>query len=276
MKNHTFIHSVLVAAVLCASLTACGDNGSDDDTTTTTTNTTPPATATDPSTSEGTTDVSPTDPSTDPSTDPDTTNTTPPDPSTTTTTDPVTSDPTTTNPTGEDPGFNFMEVPFDDYVQIDRHGAVEAGTAGIRASAGLGLNGEDIAIRDDYNASNPEEDAAMMWFGEIAESVTFFHDALDDDIMGLGLVPATIMETVAQAGPVILPDTIKYDPKAPVGYPNGRALTDQVVDLTLAAVLIKLGPMQPLDTFAKLPLNPKANDVPFKAEFPFLAPPHLP
>ena len=168
-----------------------------------------------------------------------------------------------------------MEIPFDDYVQIDRHGAVEAGTAGIRASAGLGLNGEDITVRDPYNASNPEDDAAMMWFGEIAESVTFFHDNLDDDIMGLGLVPATIMETVTQAGPVIIPDTIKYDPASPVGYPNGRALTDQVVDITLAAVLLKLGPMQPLDFFANLPLNPPENDVPFEAEFPFLAPPHL-
>jgi hypothetical protein len=134
--------------------------------------------------------------------------------------------------------------------------------------------GSDIKLRDAYNASNPEEDVAGMWVPEIVKSIMFFHGALDDDIKALGLVPATTDDTVAQAGPVIIPDTIKYNPTMPSGYPNGRKLEDQVVDLTLAAVLLKLGPKQPLTTFADLPLNPPANDVPFSAEWPYLAPPH--
>ncbi len=176
---------------------------------------------------------------------------------------------------GGDDGFVFAEDPYDAYMQIDRHAAVEAGTAGIAGPEGLGFNrGSDISIRDAYNMSNPAEDAAGMWLDEIVASVTFFHGALDDDITGLGLTPATLDQTVAQAGPVIVPDTIKYDPSQPTGYPNGRALTDPVVDITLAAVLLELGPDQPLTLFADLPLNPPANDVPFKDEFPYLADPH--
>lgn len=264
--------AMLGAALLATTLGACGDNGGDD-----TTTTMPPLTSTDPSTTMGetslpttgdeTTNTTPSDPSTT------TTNTTPPDPDTT---DPVTTDPTTTDPTtGGDPGFLFADDPIDAYTQIDRHAAVEAGTAGIKASQGLGFPPTtDIGIRDEYNASNPAEDAAGMWVPEILDSITFFHDALDDDIMGLGLTPATVDETVMQAGPVIIPDTIKYDPTLPTAYPNGRTLQDPVVDITLAAVLLKLGPNQPLSFFADLPLNPPANDVPFQNEFPFLAPPH--
>lgn len=265
MKNHTFIRSVLGMALIFTTVTACGDDGKDDGEST---GTTPPAG----------TETTMVDPSTEPTTTPDETSI---DPDTTNgpTVDPDTTSPTsTTEPpdtTTGDPGFNFPTNGFDEYTQIDRHAAVEAGTAGIRASGGLGLNGEDIAIRDAYNASNPTEDAAMMWLGEIADSIMFFHDNIDDDITGLGLTPATFDQTVAQAGPVILPDTIKYDATKPTGYPNGRALTDQVVDITLAAVLLDLS-VHPLDLFAQLPLNPPENDVPFGAEFPFLAPPHAP
>jgi hypothetical protein len=176
-------------------------------------------------------------------------------------------DSTTTG--GGDDSFVFPTDPYDAYTQIDRHGAVEAGTAGILASQGLGFNpGSDIALRDDYNASNPAEDAAGMWLGEIAASLTFFHDAFDDDLMALGLVPATLDQSVAQAGPVIVPDTIKYDPSLPTAYPNGRALTDPVVDITLAAVLLDLN-AHPVSLFADLPLNPPENDVPFLDELPY-------
>ena len=68
-------------------------------------------------------------------------------------------------------------------------------------------------------------------------------------------------------------DAIKYDPSAPTAYPNGRTLEDRVVDITLAAVLLSLDD-HPLDTFASIPLNPGANDVPFEADFPYLAAPH--
>ena len=264
MKNYVTIHAVLATALLFAP--ACGDDkGATDTDATTTTAPTTDTTASTTDTTEPTTGTETTESET---------------ATTTTTTAPTTTtSPTTTNgttDTGGDEGFVFPTEPFDAYKQIDRHGAVEAGTAGIAAALGLGLGGQDLSIRDDYNASNPAEDAAGKWLPEIGASVTFFHEAFDDDLMMLGLVPATVDETVAQAGPVIVPDTIKYDATKPTGYPNGRALTDPVVDITLAAVLLKLGPDQPLTLFADLPLNPPENDVPFKAEFPFLAPPHAP
>jgi hypothetical protein len=173
----------------------------------------------------------------------------------------------------EPSGFEFATDPSSAYTQIDRHAAVEAGTAGIAATAGLGI----AAIRDDYNASNPVEDAAGTWVPEITDSVTDLHGALDDDLTGLSLTPASVSTALAQAGPVIVPDVIRYDPDAPTSYPNGRKLTDQVVDLTLAAVLLDLSVEgQTLRTFADLPLNPSANDVPFKSSFPYLADPHAP
>ncbi len=281
MKNRTSIYSVLGAALFFTTLTACGDDGGGDDDSSTSSVTTTNPTTTNPTTTDPTaTDPTTTDPTT---TNPTTTNPTATDPTTTdptTTTNPTaTTDPTedpTEDPTGGD-GFVFPTDPFDAYEQIDRHGAVEAGTAGIAAAQGLGLKmGSDIKIRDAYNASNPVEDVAGMWIPEIGKSITFFHDALDDDIVGLKLVPATIDDTLAQAGPVIVPDTIKYDPTKPAAYPNGRRLEDPVVDITLAAVLLKLGPKQPLSLLADLPLNPPANDVPFKTEWPYLAPPHAP
>jgi hypothetical protein len=59
---------------------------------------------------------------------------------------------------------------------------------------------------------------------------------------------------------------------APSGFPNGRRLEDSVVDITLAALLLDLT-RHSAATFLGLPLNPPANDRPFRAEFPFLAPP---
>jgi hypothetical protein len=169
--------------------------------------------------------------------------------------------------------YAFDTTAFDDYVQTDRHGAVEAGTVGIAATSGLGLNGRPIAIRDDYNDDTPVDDAAGKWVPEISNSLMALHGALDDDLTGLQLTPATLEKSLAQAGPVVVPDTIKFDPTKPAAYPNGRKLTDQVVDITVAAALLDLS-VHPLDLLASLPVNPEANDVEFKAEFPYLADPH--
>ena len=175
---------------------------------------------------------------------------------------------------GGNAGYAFDTTPYDDYKQTDRHAAVEAGTVGIAAASGLGLNGEDIEIRDAYNASNPVEDADGKWVSQISASLTALHGALDDDLTAAGLKPATLDQSLAQAGPVIVPDTIKFDPSKPVAYPNGRALTDQVVDITVAAALVDLSNGTPLSVLADLPLNPPANVVPFKTAFPYLADPH--
>jgi Domain of unknown function (DUF4331) len=69
---------------------------------------------------------------------------------------------------------------------------------------------------------------------------------------------------------LVLPDTITVNLAQPSGYPNGRRLQDPVVDITLAVIFLDMNRHGP-NTFANLPLNPAANDRPFRTEFPFLA-----
>jgi hypothetical protein len=61
------------------------------------------------------------------------------------------------------------------------------------------------------------------------------------------------------------PDVMIYDTARPAAYPNGRALTDDVVDL--------VGDPRVLANDAPFP---STNDVPFLSTFPYLAPPHPP
>ncbi len=84
-------------------------------------------------------------------------------------------------------------------------------------------------------------------------------------------VPGTNGGTVAG---LVIPDVLRIDPAAPGGFPNGRLLTDPVIDVILAALFLDLNAtgQSPL-TLANLPLNPPANDVPFRPDFPYLAPP---
>jgi len=60
----------------------------------------------------------------------------------------------------------------------------------------------------------------------------------------------------------LVPDVVILNVSQPVGYPNGRLLTDDVVDLTaIPSILANDAPF------------PSENDVPFLAAFPYLAPP---
>ena len=72
---------------------------------------------------------------------------------------------------------------------------------------------------------------------------------------------------------IVVPDTIKVDLSQPSGFPNGRRLTDPVIDTELAWIFLDLS-KHPADTLAKMPLGPSANDVAFRADFPYLAPPN--
>jgi hypothetical protein len=61
----------------------------------------------------------------------------------------------------------------------------------------------------------------------------------------------------------LLPDVMIYDLSKPAAFPNGRALTDDVVDLVGDPRLL-----------ANDSPFPSENDLPFLATFPYLAAPH--
>jgi hypothetical protein len=239
-------HAFILSAALLA---ACGDKGT---------------TSTDSAT--GTTEPEPS------TTEPQPGTTTEPQPGTTETTGvpttgaPTTTDPTTDEPTttmGEDP-FVFDDTPPEQMVQLDRMGMPAIATAVISAD-----------MKDAYNEASPFIDAMDTFVPDIVANVIGLHTALDDDLVGAGLVPCEPNLCAAQAAPLVIPDTLKIDVSQPAGFPNGRRLQDPVVDITLAVVLLDLTvPGQTAASLASLPLNPPENDKPFLTDFPYVAEPH--
>lgn len=171
-------------------------------------------------------------------------------------------------PVIEEQSFDFDSVAPSDYSRVDRMGMPAIATA-------------LISSKDAYNDANPADDAAAMFVPEILNSLTNLHGALDDQLTALGFTPCTVvgdgMGTCAQfAVPLIIPDTIKIDTTADAGFPNGRLLTDPVIDVTLAVALLELTgePAPHTPTALVGALNPAANDKEFVEAFPFLADPH--
>lgn len=76
-------------------------------------------------------------------------------------------------------------------------------------------------------------------------------------------------QTVAS---LVVPDTLQITFANPSGFPNGRALPDPVIDVTLAVLFLDLT-KHPATTLASIPINPAANDLPFRPAFPYLAAP---
>jgi Domain of unknown function (DUF4331) len=168
------------------------------------------------------------------------------------------------------------------YAQVDRMGMPAVATALVSG------NPRKAA----YNDANPVNDV-KDFLADWGMRLKTFHDALDDDLMALGVVPCSMV-----AGPNGLPpcltqeyapgktvasliapsDVIRINPAVKAGFPNGRRLEDPVIDVTLSVLLLDLTkPNQAADSLAKKPLNPPKNDVAngaFLAEFPYLHPPH--
>jgi hypothetical protein len=71
---------------------------------------------------------------------------------------------------------------------------------------------------------------------------------------------------------LLIPDTLKLDFTKDNGFPNGRRLVDPVVDISLAALFLKLSVNGP-GVLAAMPLNPKGNDVPIRTVFPYFGEP---
>jgi hypothetical protein len=138
------------------------------------------------------------------------------------------------------------------------------------------INTAVVSSKDDYNAADPEDDVALVFALEIITNLAGLHGALDDDLAAAGLTPCTVVgdgsgTCVAQAAPLMIPDTLYLDTSGTSGFPNGRLLEDPVVDVTLAVILLDLSVLG-ADTLVGL--NPTANDVAFSETFPYLAEPH--
>ncbi|WP_146659010.1 DUF4331 family protein [Enhygromyxa salina] len=155
--------------------------------------------------------------------------------------------------------YVFAEETPAEYTRVDRIGMPAIGTA-------------VIVDKQAYNEANPAADANGDFVEQITMSVEGLHAALDDDLMGAGLVACAPADCVAQAAPLVVPDTLKIDLGAAAGFPNGRLLTDPVIDVTLAVVLLDLTATGQDATTLVGALNPTANDLPFETAFPYLAP----
>ncbi len=188
----------------------------------------------------------------------DTTDTTP-EPTDTTpepTDDPMPTDGTDTVPSMS--GYAFASDDPSAYTRVDRMGMPAIATAVITS-------------KDDYNAADPTDDAAGTFVDEITNNIDFLHTALNDDLMALSLTPCATSACVGQAAPFVVPDAIAVDTLGTAGFPNGRKLEDQVIDVTLALILLDLT-VHGVTTLAGVPVNPAANDVTFPGAFPYLAP----
>jgi hypothetical protein len=110
------------------------------------------------------------------------------------------------------------------------------------------------------NAFNlDEEDNAAFCRSSPAEQMDVFGEKFLAFLRSLGYPKAE----AAALLPTYLPDWLEYDPAKPVGYPNGRLLTDDTADL-LAALL----------TRGRITSDTVGPHTDLLADFPFLGPPH--
>jgi hypothetical protein len=167
-------------------------------------------------------------------------------------------------------GFDFRTDDFAMYTREDAMGMPAVSTALI-----------PTAMKDSYQQMTPDTasfaPAALM-------TLAGLHMALDDDLTGLSLTPCVAAACATQrvggvSGPMVselvIPDTLKIDTGMAAGFPNGRMLPDQVIDITLAVILLDMTVHNP-GTLAGVPVNPDENDVAYLTEFPYLAAPHAP
>ena len=170
-------------------------------------------------------------------------------------------------------GFDFRPEGPAAFTRVDRMGMPAVSTA-------LATN------KSAYNDGDPSDDAALTFATELITNLAGLHTALDPDItdtMGVTAcsmqppaadqLPPCLSQPVVAGGPsvvsLVVPDTLTLDVTAASGFPNGRLLTDPVMDVTLAVILLDMTVNTPTDLVGVL--NPAANDKDFRADFPYLA-----
>ena len=117
--------------------------------------------------------------------------------------------------------------------------------------------------KDAFNAGSPATDAAQ--FQATGDGLRAAVDAVlgPQDGGPLGDL------TSAQVAGALIPDIVTIDFSAPVVFPNGRQLTNDVVDTAVGIVLNRGGAAGVSDGI-------DGNDKTFSSAFPYLAAPHQP
>ncbi|NJK31092.1 MAG: DUF4331 domain-containing protein [Deltaproteobacteria bacterium] len=155
--------------------------------------------------------------------------------------------------------YQFADDPPEAYVQVDRV-AMPAVTM-LLVDPGEG-----------YNYATVDDDLDALFLDDITANLAELHARFDDDVLELGYPPCKLAQCVLHVGPLVIPDTLRLHVIGKPRFPNGRWLGDRAIDIMMAHSL--LDPWtQPPDVLIGQ-LGPIANDVPFLAEFPYLAPPH--
>jgi hypothetical protein len=141
-------------------------------------------------------------------------------------------------------------------VQVDRMAIPAINTALIPSG-----------MKDAFNAGSPATDATM--FRSTAQAQVEGLRAAVLSVLGAETGgPLGDLDAATVAG-ALIPDIVTIDFSAPVAFPNGRRLSDDVVDAALGIVLNRGGSAGIADA---IPANDKA----FNNTFPYLAAPHQP
>ena len=126
-----------------------------------------------------------------------------------------------------------------------------------------------FALKNEYNASTPEDDAKNKFASAIVSTLT----ALGTDMTNIGILAGVAVTK----GDYLRLDLSKANASLGVGeklqsttnfagFPNGRRPGDDVIDTLLYFIANQHTLGDGVD----------GNDVPFGATFPFFAPPHQP
>lgn len=184
-------------------------------------------------------------------------------------------------------GWTFSTTDPSDYTRVDAMGMPAVATALISA-----------AMKNAYNDASP---ANTGFVGEMSANLTALHTALDDDLTSpaVDLTPCTMtpvgtqrsclsqeIATGVSVASLVVPDDLTLNLTADAGFPNGRLLSDPVIDVTLSILLLdvdiltttRIPPAPPPHDPTTLVgvLNPDMNDATLLTEFPYFAPPHAP
>lgn len=120
--------------------------------------------------------------------------------------------------------------------QIDREGRPAVNTATIPGP-----------LKNFFNIGNPFTDT-KIFTGAMMQDITFLYGVSESYALGLTKI--------------LLPDVLTIDISKPVGFPNGRSLTDDVIDTEFALL-----------TNGALKSDRVDNDSVFSNSFPYLGPP---